>query len=165
MDVRYTIAPYIWWLRDRQVAGMPLPYMAPERLSDPGAAVADYDDDVRVILDAGIRSVISLVNARHSKIFAAAGIDFCAIPIPDGEAPNSAQVEKFREFCKSCREPFAIHCEGGVGRTGTMLALWLVLQGSASEAAIKEVRKVMPTAIETSEQERLLLDYPQAMTE
>lgn len=138
-----------------------MPYFAPERLSDPGAEVARYDDDLRVILDAGIRSVVSCVNSRHSQIFSSAGLEFCAIPIADGHPPASDQIDKFERFCESCHHPIAIHCEGGVGRTGTMIALWLIHHGLSSEAAIRDVRQVMPTAIETSTQERFLLELPQ----
>ena len=137
MDVRYSIEPYIWWLPNRNIAGMPMPYFAPERLSDARAEITKYDDDLRVIVNAGLRSVVSLVNSRHSDIFSSAGIDFCAIPIPDGHAPNPDQIGQFKRFCESCRVPIAIHCEGGVGRTGTMIALWLIDHGLSNDAAIK----------------------------
>jgi protein-tyrosine phosphatase len=47
----------------------------------------------------------------------------------------------------------AVHCGAGLGRSGTLLAAYLVSQGAAPDAAIADVRAARPGSIETDEQE------------
>ena len=48
----------------------------------------------------------------------------------------------------------ALHCAAGLGRTGTLAAQLLVLQGVSPEQAMLMVRKTRPGAIETPAQEQ-----------
>lgn len=47
----------------------------------------------------------------------------------------------------------ALHCHGGLGRTGTIAARLLVEMGSDPEAAIAQIREARPRSIETPAQE------------
>jgi ADP-ribosyl-[dinitrogen reductase] hydrolase len=51
-----------------------------------------------------------------------------------------------------------VHCRGGLGRAGTIAARLLVELGMEPATAIASVRAVRPCAIETSDQERFVLD-------
>ncbi len=62
----------------------------------------------------------------------------------------------FLDFHEQAPEKILVHCEGGMGRTGTMLATILILEGMTPVEAINEVRKHNPYAIETSVQEEFL---------
>ena len=54
----------------------------------------------------------------------------------------------------------AVHCLWGIGRTGTMLACYLVKgMNLTAEQAIQDVRVQRPYSIETYEQEELLYQY------
>jgi len=56
------------------------------------------------------------------------------------------------------KEGNLVHCVGGIGRTGTILASYLILtEGLEVESAIDEVRLVRPGAVQTYEQEMFLL--------
>lgn len=55
----------------------------------------------------------------------------------------------------------AVHCHGGLGRTGTVAARLLVEMGHAPTAAIARVREARPGAIETRGQERFILELPE----
>ena len=48
----------------------------------------------------------------------------------------------------------AIHCAAGLGRSGTLAAQFLVMQGLDADEAIRQVRQVRPGAIETQAQEQ-----------
>lgn len=83
-------------------------------------------------------------------------------PIVDFSVPTEEALERIIEFCLECQEnnpalPILVHCTGGHGRTGTVLAaLLIVLDQVNPDDAIKRVREVNPHAIETKDQEALI---------
>ncbi len=65
------------------------------------------------------------------------------IPIADETAPSQAQVDEFIGFGDERlgqEQAVLAHCQGGYGRTGTMLACYLVSRGWKVEEAMTEVR-------------------------
>jgi len=63
---------------------------------------------------------------------------------------------------KEKQEPVLIHCRAGWGRTGTILAIYLMeFYDKTAREAIQEVRNLRPWSIETTEQEMAVLNYRQ----
>ena len=80
-------------------------------------------------------------------------------PLKDMTAPDEIFRERFFETQSHLLEnlrsgkKIAIHCKGGLGRSGTIAALLLRHLGFSAEKSIELVRKSRPGAIETKEQE------------
>jgi atypical dual specificity phosphatase len=97
-----------------------------------------------------------------AAVFESAGFAFHCIPLPDGGVPTSEQAADFVRFVKEQRtagRPVAVHCEAGLGRLGTMIAVYLIAQGDSAETAIRRVRAVENGAIETARQIRFLEEF------
>lgn len=59
----------------------------------------------------------------------------------------------------------AVNCGGGLGRTGTVVAAWLVKQGTSADHAIQLVRQRRPGSIETRAQARAVHRFAGALEE
>ncbi len=123
----------------------------------------DLEDDLLFLRQKGIDKIISLtmdpVNEDEVRRFSFEAIH---IPIPDGGIPTTEQIEKFISVVNGWikkGKKVVIHCGAGYGRTGTMLACYLVGTGLTSEKAIKRVREFRSQAIETKQQEKCVVDY------
>lgn len=150
----------LWWVIPNELAGMPMPFVHPQRRMNQGGKLSAFDDELPLLADEGIKAVVSLLNLPGDLlIYTSAGFDFLCLPIPDGGAPSLEQAYTFTRFVDACREQekaVAVHCEAGIGRTGTMLAAYLILKGTKPEHAISRVRAAEPAAIETHVQANFL---------
>jgi atypical dual specificity phosphatase len=52
-----------------------------------------------------------------------------------------------------------VHCQAGIGRTGTMLAAYLIGTGMSAEEAIAIVRRRNPHSVESDDQRTFLEQY------
>jgi len=57
--------------------------------------------------------------------FTKLGLTYLYMPIKNGAAPSDAQAETFLSFVTNpANQPVHIHCRGGIGRSGTLTALY-----------------------------------------
>jgi len=153
----------LWWVIPGVLAGMPMPFIHPERRLNRGGALKAYVDELPELYSAGVRAVVSLLNIPSDEpVFESAGFSFLCLPVPDGGVPTLEQADEFLHFVEDqqrTQRPVAVHCEAGLGRTGTMLAVYLIAQGESAEAAIRRIREVEKVAVETPRQIQFLDEY------
>jgi atypical dual specificity phosphatase len=153
----------LWWVIPGVLAGLPMPTIHPERRMAGGGALSAFDDELPGLHAAGVRGVVSLLNIpSDASVYESAGFAFLCLPVPDGGAPTFKQAAEFVDFVQSQRtaqRPVAVHCEAGLGRTGTLLATYLIGRGERAVAAIERVRAVERVAVETSRQIHFLEQY------
>jgi atypical dual specificity phosphatase len=90
------------------------------------------------------------------------GLEYLHLPVADFSIPTVDQAIRFVRFVRTLRARGAaalVHCGAGIGRTGTMLACYLVAEGSEPDEAIRTVRALRPGSIETDEQEQFVRDF------
>ena len=83
-------------------------------------------------------------------------------PVPDFAAPTMEQTRRMVSFIDeqtAAGKPVAVSCYAGVGRTGTVLACYLVHRGAAPEDAVRRVRELRPGSIQTRGQEEAVHQY------
>jgi atypical dual specificity phosphatase len=96
-----------------------------------------------------------------------AGLMSVHVPIADMEAPTHEQFEQCVSVIRraaASKMGVLVHCLAGRGRTGTILAAYLVSKGLASRDAIRQVRQIRPGSIETGEQEQSIHDWARSKT-
>ena len=76
--------------------------------------------------------------------------------------PTQEQLEKCLETIRKANDAgmgVAVHCTAGLGRTGSVLAAYLISKGTPPEEAIEQIRQLRPGSVETEEQEEALAEF------
>lgn len=111
----------------------------------------------------GIQLLISLSeNPPRRDLINEAGLLLLHVPILDLHPPSSKQVELIMSAIDKAhahKMGVGIHCGAGLGRTGTILACYLVHKGMGAANAIARIRRLRPGSIETDEQVEAIEDY------
>ncbi|NUP14619.1 MAG: hypothetical protein HOZ81_00620 [Streptomyces sp.] len=107
----------------------------------------------RALAGMGITTVVDL-RAEHMSASqlaepSEAGLNVVRLPIRDGQTPSPQQVQRFLDVVSSSSGPVFVHCGAGVGRTGAMVAAYLVKTGEESPStAVRRNLAVGPPSIE-----------------
>ncbi|KAL0861693.1 hypothetical protein ABMA27_009176 [Loxostege sticticalis] len=125
-------------------------------------------ENLNYIADAGVDHLITLSPERRPPILECKKkLKWSEIRIKEFGTPSLKQILKFIEICERAEirgEVVGVHCRHGRGRTGTMLACYLVhFKGMAPERAVLTVRVQRPGSCETYEQEKIVCHYHDCM--
>lgn len=144
-------------------------YVIPGRLAgcaEPGR-FSDLRSDLSGLSRQGIGAVVSLTErALDAGALRDFGFRSLHLPVPDFTAPTRGQIDEFVAFVNYCQDDdiaVVVHCGAGMGRTGTMLACYLVSTGASAADAIRNVRSARPGSIETADQERCVADFQKSV--
>lgn len=91
-----------------------------------------------------------------------AGLLAFHVPMEDMEAPTQEQLDRCVSAMNRAMERsmgVAVHCGAGLGRTGAVLASYLVAKGHPPENALARVRRLRPGSIETDEQAEAVMEF------
>lgn len=135
---------FIYWIDKQRLAGSSEPHLE----AFPFLKTLEWGGMVNLQEKSSTEELASLL-----------AVPYLHIPIEDFSTPTETDLETILEFFLECQNenpnmPVLIHCTGGHGRTGTILAaLLVVIDHIKPEEAIRCVRGVNPLAIETKDQE------------
>jgi atypical dual specificity phosphatase len=148
-----------YWVIEESLAGCSLPGGTGPRgdeINGPAVVARDLADLRR----RGIGALLTLTETfLPPDALVGAGIVNLHLPIPDMHAPQPEQFTEALHFIDwqiAAGRPVAVHCKMGQGRTGSILAAYLIRNGRDPAEAIGDIRRRCDGAIAASEQEQAL---------
>jgi atypical dual specificity phosphatase len=158
--------PRFYWLVQGAVAGCSLPggrgrdRMAHYDAPRPEGRTETLEEDLDWLRAQGIGAVLSLTETPLDEAaLARHGLAALHVPVDDMTAPAPEEIERalgFIDLQRARGRAVAVHCLMGQGRTGTVLAAYLIRSGRTVGEAVRELRAICPGAIGAPEQERAL---------
>ena len=141
-----------FWLKEGLLAGSPMPGLYHE-----------IEEALGALRTLGVTLLTSLTQRRvDTDALRRYGIDWIRHPIRDMQAPT---VTHAWSICLDIREALergevvAVHCRAGCGRVGTVLAAFLIHEGTRALDALEYMRCIDPRLIEANEQVDFLIRF------
>lgn len=140
-----------WWIEKPRILGSSNP----------------TNDDLAQLRREGFDVLVSLLReneqATNYDVVGATEMGFRrhSLPVKDFNPPTVQQLMDFIDIIEELAEEskIIIHCQAGIGRTGTFAAAYCIAKGMTIEDAVAFIREVRWHAIQTSEQEAVLEEF------
>ena len=131
-----------------------------------GSALPTSIDEVQWAIDQGIKSIVTVreepLEDRWIK-----DVNYLHVHSNDMGVPEFDDLVNTVDFIHTRitnNEPVMVHCLAGMGRTGTILACYLIkYQEMSAEEAIQKVREERPGSIQSFSQEEIIFQFGKSL--
>ncbi|MGQ0795097.1 MAG: dual specificity protein phosphatase 23 [Nitrosopumilaceae archaeon] len=121
-----------------------------------GSGMPTSHEEVEWVIKTGVKSVVTMTEEPLPESWIK-NIKYLHVPTEDLSAPDMDKINDTVDYIHERiqnNEPTMIHCAAGIGRTGTILACYLIKYHKLStEEAISRVRKERPGSVQSESQE------------
>ena len=123
--------------------------------SDSGLRAADF---LEVFADKNVSTVVRLNSGQYkASTFRKAGFEHVSLIYTDCSVPCDSIVDRFLRVAESAQGVVAVHCLAGLGRTGTLIGLYLMKHHRfTAREAIAWLRICRPGSVIGPQQEYLV---------
>ncbi len=133
-----------------------------------GSSMPRGRQDLKRLVNEGIQVLITAMEySLNEDLLKEVGLEYHYFPVLPYGTPSLQHINDFVDLVNTNRaknRPVAVHCYMGWGRTGTLLAAYLISEGLSASEAIDKVREKRPGSIETQGQVQILHIYEQTLT-
>ena len=157
-----TIYGDVWRKVHGAVTGKPdrFSWLIPEKLA--GSAIPTSFDEIKWALDEGVKSIVTIREEPLDDDWMK-DVNYLHIHSNDMGVPEFDDLIKTVDFIHqriTNNEPVMVHCLAGLGRTGTILACYLIkYQNLSADESIKKVRESRPGSIQSFSQEEIISQF------
>jgi atypical dual specificity phosphatase len=127
------------------------------------SARPEAPDELSWLREQSIQLIVTLSEDPLPRLWVNdAGLFAMHVPVEDMHPPSQKQIDLIIsaiDKAKSRNMGVAIHCTAGLGRTGTIVACYLVHQGMTGASALANIRDLRPGSVETEEQVEAVMEY------
>jgi atypical dual specificity phosphatase len=137
------------WVTDGKLAGSGLPVT---------------QDEFKWVLDKGIKSIVTVREVPlPSRWIDGTNIDYLHLMVEDYGVPNIEVLDEAVNYIDKkiqSGKPVLVHCAAGKGRTGALLAAYMIKKENlTAEQAIEKIRLIRPGSVQSVTQETALSMY------
>ena len=133
-----------------------------------GSAIPTSIDEVKWVTDQGVKSIVTVreepLDNRWTK-----DVNYLHVSSNDMGVPEFDDLTHTIDFIHSRitnNEPVMVHCLAGLGRTGTILACYLIkYEKMSAEDAIQHVREKRHGSIQSFVQEEIIFQYAKTLND
>jgi len=127
-----------------------------------GSAIPTSSDEIKWALDEGVKSIVTIREEPLDEDWIK-DVNYLHIHSNDMGVPEFDDLTRAVDFIHeriTNNEPVMVHCLAGLGRTGTILACYLIkYQKLSADDSIQKVRKSRPGSIQSFPQEEIIFQF------
>ena len=127
-----------------------------------GSAIPTSIDEVQWAIEQGVKSIVTIREDPLDNDWVK-DVNYLHVSSNDMGVPEFADLTFAVDFIHrriTNNEPVMVHCLAGLGRTGTILACYLIkYQKMSANEATEKVRKERPGSIQSYPQEEIIFRF------
>ncbi len=157
-----TIYGDVWRKVHGVVTGKPdnFSWLIAEKLA--GSAIPTSFDEIKWAIDEGVKSIVTIREEPLDEDWIK-DVNYLHIHSNDMGVPEFDDLTRAVDFIHeriTNNEPVMVHCLAGLGRTGTILACYLIkYQKLSADDSIQKVRESRPGSIQSFSQEEIIFQF------
>ena len=131
-----------------------------------GSAIPTSIDEVQWAIDQGVKSIVTIREEPLDTDYTN-NVNYFHVHSNDMGVPEFDDLVKTVDFIHDRivnDEPVMVHCLAGLGRTGTILACYLIkYKKMSADDAIQKVRDERPGSIQSPPQEEIIFQFAKSL--
>ena len=131
-----------------------------------GSAIPTSTDEIQWAIDQGVKSIVTIREEPLDTDYTN-NVNYFHVHSNDMGVPEFDDLVKTVNFIHDRivnDEPVMVHCLAGLGRTGTILACYLIkYKKMSADDAIQKVRDERPGSIQSFSQEEIIFQFAKSL--